>query len=223
MRRDAFVLLLAYPQTRGPLNDSRKCLLQDAVARGYVGRNCVHQGGIERVIRRQVKLAKSGPDLSHLFWPGAAALDDGRYKGGEPRFFPSAFIRKFDVNEIETVEGMVLVLDAAVQMRPALLASVALDGSISVNNSELVFVSHHFDLFARHNADNRKSCAFGFPAFRASAQDECGQSSRATAGTSVQLVPVDCHGVDGHSQIIRRSPVHAALAYACIGNLTMPS
>src|SRR6185295_10411098 len=73
------------------------------------------------------------------------------------------------MDEVEAVERMRLVLDAAVHMGTAHLAGVALDGRRGIYDLQLVAVFRHFHVVARHNGDHRKSCALWLPAFGAAA------------------------------------------------------
>lgn len=61
-----------------------------------------------------------------------ALLDDGRDEGSELGLLPALLVRELDVNEVEAVEG-VLLLDAAEEVDTAVLAGVALDSGRWVN------------------------------------------------------------------------------------------
>ena len=82
---------------------------------------------------------------------------------------PTAFGEKLGMDEIETVERMAFVLDAAVHMRAASLAGVTLDRRRGVDDLELVAVFEHGDVVAGDHGDDRKGGALGLPAFGAAA------------------------------------------------------
>src|SRR5262245_5574126 len=59
------------------------------------------------------------------------------------------------------------VLDAAVDVHAAILASVSLNGGVGVHDLELFGILGHTELVARHNGDLREQGARGLPAFGA--------------------------------------------------------
>src|SRR5687767_8204600 len=73
------------------------------------------------------------------------------------------------MDEVETVERMRLVLDAAVHMRTAGLAGVALDRRRGIDNPKLVAVLEDAHIVARHRRHHREDGAAGLPAFGAAA------------------------------------------------------
>ena len=73
------------------------------------------------------------------------------------------------MDEVQAVEGVGLVLDAAVHVGAAALAGVALDGGRGVDDLQLVAVLGHRDVVARHNGDDREHRAFRLPALGAAA------------------------------------------------------
>src|SRR5258708_31805429 len=73
------------------------------------------------------------------------------------------------MDEVETIERMRLVLDAAVHMGTATLAGVPLDRRRRVDHAQLVAVLKNGHVVARDNRDHRKGCSFGFPALGATA------------------------------------------------------
>lgn len=72
------------------------------------------------------------------------------------------------MHEIQTLEGVV-VLDTAVHVRAALLARVAVDRGVGVDDAEFVFVGCYADSFTRDDADDGEERPGGFPAFRTAA------------------------------------------------------
>src|SRR5271167_2916519 len=68
------------------------------------------------------------------------------------------------MNEVEAVERVPLVFDAAIHVCAARLAGVPLDGLRGVDDVKLVTVLQHGDILTRHHGDDRKNSALRFPA-----------------------------------------------------------
>src|SRR5262249_7671876 len=98
-----------------------------------------------------------------------ARLDDGRDERRKLRRRPAAVLRQLGMDEVEAVEGMLLVLDTSVHVRPAARACVALNGRLLVDDLELVAVSGHRQLLRRNPRHHGEQRAVGLPAFGASA------------------------------------------------------
>src|SRR3989442_13008617 len=64
---------------------------------------------------------------------------------------------------------MALVLDPAVHVHAALLAGMALDGRLGIDDRELVAVRLDAQVVASHDGDLREQRPFGFPALGAAA------------------------------------------------------
>src|SRR5579872_7560899 len=90
-------------------------LLQDAFGLRSVGCDGVHERGVEAVVGLELQLLQAGADGAHLFWLGAR-FDDGGDESGEVGGGPAGFLRQLGMHEIEAVERMRLVLDAAVHV-----------------------------------------------------------------------------------------------------------
>src|SRR5437868_1794725 len=73
------------------------------------------------------------------------------------------------MNEVETVERMRLVLDAAEHVRAANPAGMALDRRRRVDHLELVAVLENRDVFPWHDGDHGKGRALRLPASGAAA------------------------------------------------------
>src|SRR6516165_1192705 len=71
------------------------------------------------------------------------------------------------MDKIKSIKRMFCVLDATVHMHATLRAR--LDGSIRINDLQLVGIFSNTELVARHHRDLREQCTVGFPAFGASA------------------------------------------------------
>src|SRR6266481_8768501 len=95
-------------------------------------------------------------------------FDDRRDECGELGGGPTLLLRKLRVDEIEPVERMLRVLDAAVHVHAALGAGVPLNGRIGIRDLELFGILGNTELVARHNGDLREQGACGLPAFGAS-------------------------------------------------------
>src|SRR5436305_10269552 len=73
------------------------------------------------------------------------------------------------MDEVEAVERMRLVFDAAVHMRAANLASVALDRRRGIDDLKLVAVFQHLDVVARDHRDDGEGRTLRLPALGAAA------------------------------------------------------
>src|SRR2546421_11130658 len=69
------------------------------------------------------------------------------------------------MDEVETVERMPLVLDAAEHMRAANPACMTLDRRRRIDHMELVTVLENGDVFARHDRNHREGRSLRLPAF----------------------------------------------------------
>lgn len=95
-------------------------------------------------------------------------LDDGGDKGSELRLLPALLVRELDVDEVQALEGVVL-LDAAEHVNTAVAAGVSLDGSILVDDGELVTIGSDLDLVAGDDGNDGEESALRLPALGASA------------------------------------------------------
>src|SRR5271168_2328483 len=73
------------------------------------------------------------------------------------------------MNEVEAVERMPLVFDAAIHVRAAHLAGMPLDGLRGIDDVKLVAVLEHGHVLARYNGNDRENSALRFPALGAAA------------------------------------------------------
>src|ERR1700730_16304876 len=96
-----------------------------------------------------------------------AGLDHRGYEGCKSRSRRAGFLEQFGMDEVEAVERMPLVLDAAEHVGPANLAGMPLDRCRSVDDVKLVAVLKNAHVVARHNGDHRKDRALRLPAFGA--------------------------------------------------------
>ena len=82
---------------------------------------------------------------------------------------PALFLHQLGMDEIESVERVLLVLDPAVHVHAAAPARVALNRRRRVDDLQLVCVLGHTQLVARHHRDHREQGALWFPALGATA------------------------------------------------------
>lgn len=127
----------------------------------------VHQSGRQSIVGLEAKILELLSNLVGLVGR-EALLDDGRDKGGELRLLPALFIRELNVDKVEALEG-VIVLNATKQVDTAVTASVSLNSSALVNNSELVTVGSDLELVAGDDSDDGEESTLGLPALGASA------------------------------------------------------
>src|SRR4051794_3669539 len=73
------------------------------------------------------------------------------------------------MNEIDTKQRMVLVVDAPVHVHTALLARVALDRGARIGHLQLLLVGRDREVGARRHRNLREERAGGLPALRATA------------------------------------------------------
>src|SRR5690606_3767804 len=88
---------------------------------------------------------------------------------GKAGAIPTRIPGKFGVDEIQTVKGMIPVLDAAIKMYAADVAGVTLNGSLFVYDCELFSMGSDRELVAWHDADDGEQCSSGLPALGAAA------------------------------------------------------
>src|SRR5258708_12827880 len=84
--------------------------------------NVIHQCGRQTIIRLKSELLETRSD-PWQFGRVDAGLDHRGHKRRKSRGFPTAFGEKFGMDEVETMERMPLILDAAVHMRTANLTT----------------------------------------------------------------------------------------------------
>src|SRR5262249_992692 len=75
----------------------------------------------------------------------------------------------FRMDEVKTIERVTLVLDAAVHVGTACLASVALDHCGGIDDLQLVAILEHRHVLTGHHRDDRECCASRLPALGAAA------------------------------------------------------
>src|ERR1700737_2215567 len=102
----------------------------------HMGSDRIHQRRRQTIIGLKPKLTKARPDPVHLRG-GNAGFDQTQYEWRKTRSCPAAFGEKFGTDEVETIERMPLVRDAAVHILPANLASSALDRRPCFDNLHL--------------------------------------------------------------------------------------
>src|SRR5437867_13239354 len=73
------------------------------------------------------------------------------------------------MDEVNSIQRVILVVDASVHMHAAILARVALDGRVRVYNLQFVLICSHAEVVARHDRDLREQGPARLPALRAAA------------------------------------------------------
>src|SRR5258708_13861434 len=116
--------------------------------------NVIHQCGRQTIIRLKSELLETRSD-PWQFGRVDAGLDHRGHKRRKSRGFPTAFGEKFGMDEVETMERMPLILDAAVHMRAANLAGVPLDRRPRVANLQLFAAFKNRPVAPRANSTNR--------------------------------------------------------------------
>src|SRR6185436_20104042 len=96
-------------------------------------------------------------------------LDDAGHESRELGRRPAGICRQLGVDEVEPIERMTLVLDAAVHVRAAARACIALNHRVAVDDLQLLLYGGDLDLVARDDCDHRKNRARGLPALGAAA------------------------------------------------------
>ena len=115
-----------------------------------MGCDCVHQCRREAVVWLEAELLQPCPDRIHVggFRSG---LDDRRDKRCELRRRPAVFVGSLGVDEIEPEKRVILILDSAVHVYAATVASIALNGRARVHDFELVLICDHPEVVAPDN------------------------------------------------------------------------
>jgi len=130
--------------------------------------NRVHERRRKAVVGLEPQLLQPGADGPHLI-RGGAGFDDRGDECGEFGSRPSLLPGKLGVDEIEPVERMLGVFDAAVHVNAASRAGVPLNRCIAVHDLQPVGVLADVELVARHDGDLREQGTCGLPASGTSA------------------------------------------------------
>src|SRR6266436_7625850 len=101
-----------------------------------MGGDRIHQRRRQTIIGFKPKFLQTRPDPV-LLRGGNAGFDHRGYEGRKSRSRRAGFLEQFGMDEVEAIERMALVLDAAVHMRPASLAGMPLDRCRSVDDVKL--------------------------------------------------------------------------------------
>src|SRR5580704_14864207 len=86
----------------------------------------VHQWRRQAVVWLQSEFLQLAANSRHSLRIDAA-FDQRRHEGGEIRGRPAGLLEQLGMHEVEAMERMARILDAAVHVNPAPLAGVALD------------------------------------------------------------------------------------------------
>src|SRR5712672_4021126 len=126
----------------------------------HMGGDRIHQGWRQAIIGLESEFLETRTDPRHLV-RFDAGLDHGRYERRKSRSCRALLLEQFGMDEVEAVERMRLVLDAAVHMGAADLAGVPLDRRRGVDDLKLVAVLKHAHAVAWHHRDHREGRPFG--------------------------------------------------------------
>src|SRR4051794_19999323 len=154
-----------HPRSSGSA-DVFSSLLQYAFSLGRMGRDRVHQRRTQAIVRLELELFQTSAHLTHALRL-EAGFNDGGYERGECGSGPATLLRQLGVHEIETVERVVLVLDAAIHVDAATRARMTLNSCGRVDDLELLFIGSDLDLVLANNRDLREHGAVRLPALRA--------------------------------------------------------
>src|SRR5215475_5694620 len=70
------------------------------------------------------------------------------------------------MDEVQAIERVLGVLDAAVHVHTTFLAGVALNGRLRIDDLELLRMFSHFEPLARRHSDDGEHSPFGLPTLR---------------------------------------------------------
>jgi hypothetical protein len=73
------------------------------------------------------------------------------------------------MNEVQSIEGMFRIFDAAVHMNAAAAAGMALNCGRGIDNLQLIAIRRHLNLIPRDHGDNREKISRRLPALRTTA------------------------------------------------------
>src|SRR6202034_2079310 len=107
-------------------------LFVGALGLGRVRRDQVHQRGRQTVVRLELQLLQPAAHFVHAL-RREAGLDDGGHERRKLGLFPALLLRQLDMEEVEAVERVILVLDAAIHVHAAAGAGVAPDRRLLVD------------------------------------------------------------------------------------------
>src|SRR5580658_6728101 len=143
-------------------------MLERARSLGDMGRDDIHQWRRQRIVGFEPELLESLAHRAHLRWV-RAGLNDRGHKGCKLRRRPAALRRQLRMDEIQTIEWMLVILDAAVHVNATSLASVALNRGLGIHHRQLVGILSDAQFVARYHSDHRKQRILGLPALSATA------------------------------------------------------
>src|SRR6266478_3512785 len=116
-----------------------------------MGSDRVHQGRRQTIIGLKPEFLETRADAGHVVRLDAG-LDHGGHERRKSRSCRAGFRKQFGMNEVEAVERMCLILDAAVHMRAASAASMPLDRRRGVDHAKLVAVLKNGHAVAWHDS-----------------------------------------------------------------------
>ena len=138
--------------------------LQRSRLLGEVGCDAVHQGRRKAIVGFQTQVLQPGSDGLH-FAGLCPRFDDGGDESCEFRSRPAAFPRQLGMDEVQSIERMFGVFDAAVHMDTAVLAGIPLNGCAGVDDFQLVRVAVTLILSRGTTATTENTAPAGFQHF----------------------------------------------------------
>src|ERR1700744_1126640 len=134
----------------------------------HMGGDGIHQCWRQAIIRFKPELLEARADAGHRVRLDAG-FDHRGDERGKSRSSRAGFLEQFGMDEVQAVERMRLVLDAAVHMRAANLAGVTLNGLRGIDDVKLVAVLENGHVISRNHRDHREGRTVGLPALGAAA------------------------------------------------------
>jgi hypothetical protein len=132
-------------------------------------RDRIHQWRAQAVVGLEAELFEPAAHFTHARRI-ETLLDDRGHEGRKLRFAPALIGGQLGVHEIQAVERMAGILDAAEHMYAAALAGVALNGGLRINHRKFVAILKHADLVLADNRDHREGCSLRLPALGTAAR-----------------------------------------------------
>src|SRR3981081_3428779 len=116
----------------------------------HVGGDRIHQCRGQTIVRLKPKFLEARSDRRHLRWIDAG-LDHRGHKRCKLRSGRTTFREQLRMDEVQSVERMRAIFDAAVHMRAASTASMPLDRCRRVDHAKLVAVPENSPIVPWYN------------------------------------------------------------------------
>lgn len=149
-------------------NPSQLRLPQHPILLRHKRRNHIHQARTQRIISAQPQSLQLPSDLIRLLRSHQPLLNHRTHKRRKLDFLPPFLVAQLDMHKVQAVEGM-LGFNASVHVHTTVLARVALDHGVLVDNAEFGFAGGDGERRARDDAYDAEDCTGRFPALGAAA------------------------------------------------------